>query len=235
VRVLQHVAPEGPERIAEVLRARGFEIAVTRIDLGEPIPADVVGAAGLVVMGGPMGVYEAAEFPHLAVEQRLIERALAANVPILGVCLGSQLLAATLGARVYPGPAKEIGFFDVVVATGASKDPLFGAVPERFPALHWHGDVFDLPSGATHLARSEMTENQAFRFGENAYGLLFHLEVTAAQVEGMTKAFADEVRAANGDPVALAAQAKTAVRNLEVNGSALFGAWANGVAARVPG
>src|SRR5215831_3384402 len=120
VRVLQHVAPEGPGRIAAALEARGCSIAVTRIDLGEAVPRSLDGIAALVVMGGPMGVYEADRYPHLLEEQRLIEAALRDCTPVLGVCLGSQLLAATLGARVYPGAQKEIGWFPV----GLKKDAI---------------------------------------------------------------------------------------------------------------
>src|SRR5882672_9186119 len=104
VRVLQHIGPEGPGRIADAMTERGIGVAVTRPDLGEPVPARLDGAAGLLVMGGPMGVYEVERYPYLADERRLIEHALREEIPVLGVCLGSQLLAATLGARVAPGP-----------------------------------------------------------------------------------------------------------------------------------
>lgn len=193
VRVLQHVAPEGPGRIAAALEQQGFGVATTRIDSGEPVPANLDGAAALVVMGGPMGVYEADRYPHLVAEQRLIERALRDGVPVLGVCLGAQLLAATLGARVYPGPQKEIGWFPVTVMKDAVSDGLFEDAPGTFWALHWHGDVFDLPEDAVCLARSELTAHQAFRFERNAYGLLFHLEAALDHVQTMTSAFASDL------------------------------------------
>src|SRR5260221_3932023 len=132
VRVLQHVAPEGPGLIGDALAARGIGVAVTRADLGEPVPVDLDGAVGLLVMGGPMGVYEADRYPYLAAEQRLIERALRADVPALGICLGSQLLAATLGARVGPGPRKEIGLLPVTRRAATDDDPLLGGAPSAF-------------------------------------------------------------------------------------------------------
>src|SRR5262245_4086137 len=123
VRVLQHVAPEGPGRIATALEARGYSIAVTRCDLGEAVPSTLEDAAALVVRGGPMGVYEAERYPHLRDEQRLIEAALRVGAPVLGVCLGAQLLASTLGASVYPGTQKEIGWFPVGLKKTAVSDP----------------------------------------------------------------------------------------------------------------
>jgi GMP synthase (glutamine-hydrolysing) len=126
-------------------------------------------AAGLIVMGGPMGVYEEARFPFLRRERNLIERALADRVPVLGICLGSQLLASALGAPVRKGLRKEIGWHPVYLEDAAGDDPLFRETPVEFDAFHWHGDVFDLPTGAVRLAHSSLTEYQAFRYGENAY------------------------------------------------------------------
>ena len=141
-------------------------------------------------MGGPMGVYEQDRYPFLRDELRLIEAALKDGRPVLGVCLGSQLLAAALGAKVVKGPGKEIGWYPVSLLAGARDDRLFGSAPDSFTPLHWHGDVFDLPAGAVALATSEKTPLQAYRYGENVYGLLFHIEPDAAIVAGMVRDFA---------------------------------------------
>jgi GMP synthase (glutamine-hydrolysing) len=201
-------------------------MSTTRIDRGEPVPADLRGMAGLVVMGGPMGVYEAEVHPHLLAEQRLIESALRLELPVLGVCLGSQLLAATLGARVAPGPRKEIGWFPVTCTEAARTDPLFAAAPATFTALHWHGDAFDLPSDATSLARSELTPHQAFRWGKAAHGLLFHLEATLEQVDSMAQLFAEELEGAAVDAGALRVRAREAVIETQATATTVFDAWA---------
>jgi GMP synthase (glutamine-hydrolysing) len=193
VRVIQHVDGEGPGLIAVALEREGVAVEVIRVDRGEPVPRELGDAGGLVVLGGPMGVYEADQYPHLRDELRLIEAALRVGAPVLGVCLGSQLLAAALGARVGPAPMKEIGWFTVTPKPAAASDRLFGPLPSSFVALHWHGDVFELPAGATSLASSTRTEHQAFRYGDLAYGILFHLEATPLEVHAMVGASADEL------------------------------------------
>ena len=132
--------------------------------------------AAIVAMGGAMGVYEEDRLPWLAAEKRLIAEAVRAGVPYWGVCLGAQLLAASLGARVAPGPVRELGVMDVQLTAAASEDPVFAEMPQRFPTLQWHGDTYELPEGAVQLARSEQIEQQAFALG-SAYALQFHLEV----------------------------------------------------------
>jgi GMP synthase (glutamine-hydrolysing) len=203
VLVLQHAAPEGPAAIGDALHRRGVGMKTVRIDQGAAVPGSLDDAAGLVVMGGPMGVYEADRFPHIPAELRLIEAAMDADLPVLGVCLGSQLLAAALGAKVYPSGRKEIGWHEVRLRDAARKDALWHGVDDRFIGFHWHGDIFDLPKGAVPLASSAMTEQQAFRAGAAAYGLLFHLEVGEAQIRGFAQAFADELAAAKipGGPI----------------------------------
>jgi GMP synthase (glutamine-hydrolysing) len=227
VRVLQHAAQEGPGLVGEVLGARNIGVAVTRSDRGEPVPDRLDGEIGLLVMGGPMGVYEVDRYPYLAREQRLIEAALRADVPVLGICLGSQLLAATLGARVAPGPRKEIGWFDVTRTEASADDPLLGQTPPKFRPLHWHGDVFDLPRDAVSLARSELTLHQAFRWGKRAHGFLFHLEAGHAQVSAMAEEFADELRGAEVESSALVAETPAAVRDIAPVAAAVFAAWAD--------
>jgi GMP synthase (glutamine-hydrolysing) len=205
--VLQHAAAEGPGLIGRALASGGVGVRLVRADLREPVPRSVGRAHGLVIMGGPMGVYESRLYPFLDDELVLIEAALRQGAPVLGVCLGSQLLAAALGARVAPTGAKEIGWLEVERLPGSEGDPVLGTAPMRFTPLHWHGDAFELPRGAVALARSALTPCQAFRHGDLAWGLLFHLEPTAAQIASMLDEFGDEVRAAGLDTAALAAAA----------------------------
>jgi GMP synthase-like glutamine amidotransferase len=193
VLVIQHVEREGSAAIGDAIRARGLEERVVRIHRGDPVPRELEGARGLLVMGGPMGVYEADRLPHLRDEMRLLARAVDSGVPVLGVCLGSELLAGALGADVRPAPAREIGWREVQLREGAGDDALWGGVPRVFTPLHWHGDVFDLPRGAVPLASSEQTEHQAFRVGDNAWGVLFHMEMRPAEVAGMADTFAEDL------------------------------------------
>lgn len=171
--LLQHADCEGPGTIGDVLDAADFRIRTVRGDRGDQVPQDLGNASGLVVMGGPMGVYEYDRYPFLRSEMRLIEKTVYGGLPVLGVCLGSQLLAAALGAKVEKGPRKEIGWYPVSLLPDASSDRLFGDLPNDFEGFHWHGDIFGVPDGATALARSELTACQAFRF-DQAYGILFH-------------------------------------------------------------
>jgi len=195
VLVLQHHAIETPGVFAEILAERGVSVQTVRPDLGQRVPADPGAFSALIAMGGPMGVYEEARYPWLAAEDRLLRAALAQGAPTLGICLGSQLLAKAAGARVAPGPDKEIGWYRLTLTPEGAADPLFAGFPPAFEAFEWHGDVFELPGGATHLAASARYPYQAFRLGRRAYGLLFHLEVTAPMVRTMTETFRDDLLA----------------------------------------
>ncbi len=179
VHCLQHVAFEGLGSIAPWLDAAGFETTYTRFFESATMP-DLKSLELLVVMGGPMSVHDEAEFPWLSLEKQLIREAIRSQIPVLGICLGAQLIASVLGARVYSNPVKEIGWFPV---RGV---PLKDDSMYRFPAsetvFHWHGETFDLPSGARRLAQSDGCDNQAFQWGRFVIGLQFHLETTAASV-----------------------------------------------------
>lgn len=229
--VLQHVACEGPGAIGDALQRCGLRLRIVHAYAGEPVPPTLAAESALVVMGGPMGVYEADRYPHLADERRLIEDALRRGRPVLGVCLGSQLLAAALGARVYPSGGKEIGWYRVDLTDATTSDGLFRGVPRSFTALHWHGDIFDLPSGAVRLASSAMTERQAFRHGDNAYGLLFHIEAAHPQLEEMVAAFADELAAAHASADDILGQASAHLEALDAIGALVFDRFAERVAA----
>jgi len=174
--VLQHIACEPPGVFEDVLSERGAELNRVELDEGEPLP-DWHSFDAIVAMGGPMSANDDADLPWLTEEKRLVADAVRAGVPYWGVCLGVQLLAASLGARVYPGPTPEVGLLPVALTSEGHDDPVFGVVSEELVTLQWHGDTFDLPNGAVRLASSPAYENQAFRFGR-AYGVQFHLEVS---------------------------------------------------------
>jgi len=182
---LQHIACEPPAAFEDELRSRGLELERVEVDEGEPMP-ERPEYAGIIVMGGPMGAYEEEAHPWLVAEKRLIRDAAEADVPVWGVCLGAQLLAASLGAEVTKGREPEVGMLPLELTEAASRDPVFSAVPRRFPALQWHSDTFELPEGATLLASSPAYRNQAFVRGRS-YGLQFHLEVP----ESLAKRWAD--------------------------------------------
>ena len=168
--------------MVETVARSGSPLRVVRVDQGDPIPSvDTVRTmAGLVVMGGPMGVHD--DLPWLAAERALLREAVDAGVPVLGICLGAQQLALALGGDVRRGDTVECGVGEVHLSSAAVRDAVFGRAPTPLPCVHWHGDTFSLPPGAVHLARSDAYENQAFRVGDRAYGLQFHVEVTGALV-----------------------------------------------------
>jgi len=174
---IQHVPWETPHRILDACGA--LHVHTAKPLAGQALPEhDEV--AGALVMGGPMNVDEVDRYPALALEREWLAEAARREMPVLGICLGAQLLARALGAEVRPGDAKEIGFAPVEVTD--PDDPILGGLAPSTDVLHWHGDVFDLPDGAQPLASSALTEHQAFRAG-NAWGVLFHPETDFALVE----------------------------------------------------
>ncbi len=190
--VLQHTKTEGPELVARALAARGIGCEVRALYAGQSVPADLSADEMLVVMGGPMGVGDAGDprWPFLRQEIALLRKLIARDAPVLGICLGSQLLAAGAGARVYPntrpGPdgkpvaAREVGW-GTVDLVGAGREPLLSGLPAQPLVLHWHGDTFDLPAGAVHLASTAVCANQAFRLGRQV-GFQFHCELEAETI-----------------------------------------------------
>jgi GMP synthase (glutamine-hydrolysing) len=174
---IQHVPWEGPHRILDACGA--LAVHTVKPLAGQALPAHEE-VAGAVVMGGPMNVDEVERFPALAAEREWLAEAARRGLPLLGICLGAQLLARALGAEVRPGDRKEVGFAPIEVAD--AEDPVLGGLAPGAEVLHWHGDVFDLPAGARRLASSALTANQAFRVG-NAWGVLFHPEADFALVE----------------------------------------------------
>lgn len=226
VLVLQHVAPEGPGLIATALAAAEVDVRILRLDHGAAVPESLGDAAGLVVMGGPMGVGDDNRHPFLKAEKALLRRAVEERRPVLGVCLGAQQLAAALGAEVKSSGRQEIGWHALRLGAEAENDVLFRKLESAFTPLSWHGDVFALPKGALPLASSALTPLQAFRYGSSAWGLLFHLEVTRAMVEEMALLFQKDLAAAGVAPEAiLSGMARHLSRSQEL-GLRVFGRWA---------
>jgi GMP synthase (glutamine-hydrolysing) len=208
--VIQHVEMEGPERIGDLLREREIAVEIRQVFAGDPVPAAIAADELLVVMGGGMGVGDRDDprYPFLDAEIALLARSLADARPILGVCLGSQLLAHASGARVYPNVrtdaagatvrVREVGWGKVKLLAGARVEPALAGLAAEENVLHWHGDTFDLPPGATHLASTDLCPHQAFRIGPRAFGLQFHVEASAAVARRWAVEDADFVRAARG-------------------------------------
>jgi len=226
VLILQHITCETPGTIETALVGAGIEWHIHRSYEGQPGPSDIGVYDGLIVMGGPMGVYEYDRYAFLTEEIGLIQQALTAEKPILGVCLGSQLLASALGAEVKPGRAKEIGWYPLRLTEAANDDALWQGIASPFMGFHWHGDVFDVPAGAVSLASSEMTSCQAFRYGTNAYGFLFHMEVTATIIGDLVSTFADELQEASIDGEQILQSIDTQLTPLQQIGARVFKKWA---------
>jgi GMP synthase (glutamine-hydrolysing) len=207
--VLQHTPTEGPERVAAALRTRGIAAEIRAVYAGEAVPDDVPPADLVVSMGGPMGVGDVGDprYPFLRSEIALIEKLIAHDTAVLGICLGSQLLAAAAGARVYPNlrsgpdgqpvPVREVGWAPVDFLN-VEHEPVLAGIPARAPMLHWHGDTFDLPPGAVHLASTPVCANQAFRLGRRQIGFQFHCELEAETIGLWTREDAEFVQSANG-------------------------------------
>lgn len=191
--VLQHIAAEGPGGLAPMLATRGWQLETVALYDGAQLPAEPRAYQAIIVMGGPMGVYDDAAYPFLRAEHRFLHRALTQQVPLLGICLGSQLLAKVLGARVYRNPVQEIGWDTVDLTPDGLLDPLFEGVSSPIRVLQWHGDAFDLPAGATVLASSGRCQHQAFRYHDQVYGVLFHLELTPVMIQSWVSSFREEL------------------------------------------
>jgi GMP synthase-like glutamine amidotransferase len=190
---IQHVSFEGLGFIETYSRQKGFTVSKTRIYAGEFFPeADKFD--WLVIMGGPMSIYEENIHPWIIEEKKFIEQAIKHDKTVIGVCLGAQMIASVLGANVFPNINKEIGWFPVTLTPQASSNEILGKIPESFMAFHWHGDTFDIPSGAVHCASSEACANQAFVYDNRVVGLQFHCESTVESIENIIANCADEIK-----------------------------------------
>lgn len=189
---LQHVPFEGPAHIAAWAFRHGHQLATSHLYAGDPLP-DLDRFDRLVILGGPMGVADEAEHSWLAPEKARIEEAITAGKIVVGICLGAQLIAAALGARVERNPVKEIGWFPIQLTDAGRAHPLCDGLPVAPTVFHWHGDTFALPSGALHLARSDHCDQQAFLFDGRVLGLQFHLESTPDSVAAICAHCAEEI------------------------------------------
>lgn len=178
---LQHVAFEGLGYIADWAESHGHTTSCSALYADEPLP-DPSTFDALVIMGGPMGVHDTTVYRWMTPEKKFIEAALKQTKKVLGICLGAQLIADTLGAKVYPNPEKEIGWYPVARASAAEHTSWAQVIPPHFQAFHWHGDTFDLPAGALHFAQNKVCHHQAFFYPPGVIGLQFHLEATKPSI-----------------------------------------------------
>jgi len=192
IHYIQHVPFEGLGSILPWTQQNAHSLTRTRPNLNEKFPP-IEDIDLLVVMGGPMNIYEESKYPWLVEERRFLDKAISKGCSVLGICLGAQLPADVLGARVYANKNKEIGWFPVETTESARTSTLFSTFPQCLEAFHWHGDTFDIPKGAKHIARSAACENQAFVYDERIVGLQFHLETTLASTQQLIANCADEI------------------------------------------
>ncbi len=227
--VIRHVCFEDLGSFSDVLAARGFGVRYLEAGVDDLAGVDALTADLMVVLGGPIGAYEEAIYPFLADELRLLEHRLAADRPTLGLCLGAQLMARALGARVYPGPAKEIGWTPLALTDAGRASPVAHLDSTRTSMLHWHGDTFDLPSGATLLASTELCRHQAFSWRGAALAFQCHPEVRTATMERWFIGHASELAAAKIQVPQLRADTQRLGTALEAQGSRCFADWLDGV------
>jgi len=189
--IVKHVGVEGPGSIGTHLRQHGIPFRILNLEANEPFP-ELDNLTHIILLGGPMNVYEEGRYPFLAKEDLFIKEAIQRGKRIWGICLGAQLIAKALGAKVHRAPVKEIGWYELSLTEEGRRDSIFSRLPETFSAFQWHGDTFDLPKAAKLIATSDPVSSQAFRYGENAYGLQFHLEVTKEMIADWMKEYEEE-------------------------------------------
>lgn len=186
--VFQHVAAETPALLGAILQNYGHRLRVVALYAGEPIPLDLDDVDGIISMGGPMNVADAAQYPWIAPEMAYLKTAHEAGVPIVGICLGAQLLATALGGEVAAMPTPEVGWHPVNLAFPGTTDPIYGGITWKSTQLHLHGqEVTKLPSGAVPLAGSKQCRTQAFRVGLRSYGFQYHFEYDRADIEWLSR------------------------------------------------
>lgn len=222
---LRHVAFEDLGLLSAVLDRAGWDVAFCEAAIDDLGHASIENADLLIVLGGPIGVYEAEAYPFLTREIQLLERRLKQDRPTLGICLGAQLMARALGARVYAGDTKEIGWGKISLTEQGATSCLAPLAEDGAHVLHWHGDTFDLPNGAMRLASNTHYENQAFAFGRNALALQFHLEADPRQLVEWYVGHAVELSAAGIPVTELRTATATVAPQLQDRASRIFGRW----------
>lgn len=189
--IVKHVDIEGPGLIEECLRQERIPYQVLTLESGSHLPK-LDNLTHIVFLGGPMNVYEEDRYPFLKEEDLFIKEAIQRGKSLLGICLGAQLIAKALGAKVFKAPVKEIGWYDVSLTRIGSIDPFFSHLPKTFSVFQWHEDTFEIPHSAILMATSSLVPYQAFRYGDNAYGLQFHLEVTQEMIREWMETYEEE-------------------------------------------
>ncbi len=223
---VQHGEVDKPGLLAAVLEEIGVELVVAHNYGGGVVDFQVEEFDGLALGGGGQSAWDVARYPELEVECRWIREAVGVGMPVLGLCLGGQLIARAMGAEVRRARQKEIGFFPVTLTEEGVGDSLAGVFPVSFGAAHWHGDVFELPAEAVRLASSAMTPNQMFRVGGNVYGFQFHPEMTAGLFEELVRDEEEWFRGEGLDAAALVAEAGEVLPRLESAARGFFVRWA---------
>jgi GMP synthase-like glutamine amidotransferase len=191
VLIVKHTEVEGPGLIEKRLIEGNVPYQIMNVEFNPRFPK-LDDFTHIFLLGGPMNVYEEDRYPFLKHEDLFIKEAIQRGKRILGICLGAQLISKALGAKVYKAAVKEVGWYNIVTTEEGARDPLFSFFPKSFPAFQWHGDTFDLPSAGKLIATSSPVRNQAFRYGENAYGLQFHLEVLETMIQEWMKEYENE-------------------------------------------
>lgn len=227
--VCQHVPHELLGTLNPLLKKSGFRIRYVNFGRHPHLKPSLAGYDGLIILGGPMNCDEVDKYPHLAHEVDLIQKALGEKMPILGICLGAQLMARALGAKVTPNVKKEIGWYPLTLTGEGEKDPLFRHLKGIKRVFQWHGDTFEIPNGAPYLASSPLCQNQAFRYARNAYALQFHLEVERAMIERWLHVPANQAELEflenEIDPHQIKEETKEYIDALMKRGLLVFGEW----------
>jgi GMP synthase (glutamine-hydrolysing) len=224
---IYHVAFEDAGTLGPVLEDRGVDLTYLQAGRDDLIPA--LDADLVVVLGGPIGIYEIERYPFLKDELALIEKVVKQGTPVVGICLGAQALAAVLAARVYPGPQSELGWDQLTLTDEGKASPL--GVLEGLHILNWHGDTFDLPAGATRLASTTLTPNQAFSYGPNVLALQFHVELPERDMERWLIGHTLELAKNNVDLAQMRAETARYAPPTNAASRTLFNTWLNNLSA----